>query len=64
MMTKKKLSPCPFCGQNDELPVWDEDLPQHIRKHAFIVICGNCGMRGPWGYTEKEAKQLWNERKS
>lgn len=58
----KEFSPCPFCG-NIELIVLDEDIPQHIRKHAFIVICGDCGTRGPWGYTEKQAIELWNARK-
>jgi hypothetical protein len=28
----------------------------------FFMACGTCGTRGPWGDTEEEAENKWNER--
>lgn len=57
-----QLRSCPFCG-NTELISDLEEVPQNIRESVWIIICGECGTRGPWGNDEKEAEKLWNIRR-
>ena len=48
----KKLKPCPFCGE-------DEDL--YLSVHE--VLCGNCGGNaGSFGKTEDVNNEIWNKR--
>lgn len=53
------LAKCPFC-KNTELILSDTDCGDNVQEFAHIVVCGDCGARGPWGKTEEEAKSLWD----
>lgn len=57
---KSRLRACP-CG-NKEVAL---DQP-HVYRIALWgwkrVICGKCGMSGPWRKTEKGAVAAWNRR--
>jgi Lar family restriction alleviation protein len=45
-----ELKACPFCGSASVLQV------------GSYVRCGRCGAAGPYGETDVEARQRWNER--
>jgi hypothetical protein len=52
---------CHFC-KNDELIATSVDVQGWDPKdYPNAVICGGCGMSGPWGKTEEEAVDKWNE---
>lgn len=62
-----KAKACPFCGSDTErddpyisdvLLETDEKPP----KQYFFVSCGQCEASGPYGETEGEALDAWNER--
>jgi len=57
----RNLAKCPFCG-NRQLIVSEHDCGDNVREHADIVVCGDCGARGPWGDNETDAMDLWNRR--
>ena len=57
----QNLAKCPFCG-NRQLIVSDDDCGANVREHVDIVVCGDCGTRGPWGDTEADAIERWNRR--
>lgn len=44
------IRPCPFCGSFGVALV------------GSFVRCGSCGAAGPYGLTDAEAIQRWNER--
>lgn len=66
----KKLSPCPFCGDRDELET-DDDGGSNV---DVFVRCHGCGAQGPATRVgcrddddgeidlESEAIELWNQR--
>jgi Lar family restriction alleviation protein len=62
-MTKPKLKPCPFCGENEyeesSLGLWImyPKYPSPYRIHC------RCGVDGPCAATEAGAIRLWNRRK-
>ncbi len=45
-----ELKPCPFCGSLGVAIV------------GSFVRCGTCGGTGPYGYSDAEATNRWNER--
>lgn len=47
------LLPCPFCGLEDHVWVFDGD--------ARAIRCTACKATGPFDWPQK-AKQLWNTR--
>lgn len=49
------LLPCPFCGDDDILPVYEDS------HHAWNLCCGVCGARIE-AATESEAIEHWNTR--
>lgn len=59
-----QIAPCPFvknpvANGNEVCILTHEDLGW---RQIFIVCCGDCGARGPWGKTESEALELWNTK--
>jgi Lar family restriction alleviation protein len=52
------LTGCPFCGQDDELTI-DED-----NQGMWRVTCHICKISGPYGYARHEAKNRWNARQT
>ncbi len=44
-----ELEPCPFCGSSGVLV-------------GSFVRCGKCGAVGPYGSTQAEAADRWNQR--
>lgn len=50
MDKKTDIKPCPFCGSLGVAVV------------GSFVRCGKCGASGPFGNTEAEAVQRWNDR--
>lgn len=55
------LAKCPFCG-NRQLISSEDDCGDNVRDLAHIIVCGDCGTRGPWGDTEADAIERWNRR--
>ncbi len=49
MDTIAELEPCPFCGSSGVLV-------------GSFVRCGKCGAVGPYGSTQAEAADRWNQR--
>ncbi len=47
---------CPFCGNNHVEP---EQFPVT----QFVIICSNCGARGPSDLTVIRAWEMWNLRR-
>lgn len=45
-----EIKPCPFCGSLGVAVV------------GPFVRCGSCGAVGPYGHTNGDAVQRWNER--
>lgn len=54
-MSEDRLRPCPFCGGDDELALSEPPLP-------WFVICGACGVEGPYADKRKHAIAAWNTR--
>jgi len=55
------LAKCPFCGSRT-LAESNTDCMDNVQEYAHIIVCGDCGTRGPWGKTEADAIELWNRR--
>ena len=51
----KKLDPCPFCGEKDDLFI-------ESNGRVYSANCGKCKARGGWGYSIAEARSAWNMR--
>jgi len=59
-MEKSKLLRCPFCGSNDA-QLWD-NTSEIVWKHAYQVMCIECGVRTYFFRTKDEAVNSWNRR--
>lgn len=60
-----KTLPC-VCGRKQislwHCPIYIKDSQGVERKtYGTQLVCPNCGKKGAWGKTEREAKILWNE---
>lgn len=55
-----ELKLCPFCGSND-VELWDNDADV-VWKHAYQVMCRECGVRTLFFKTQDEAVKSWNRR--
>lgn len=59
------LAKCPCCGSRDGPYVDTINTPTHqpgrTKKVSPQVICVVCGCRGPWGNSEKDAIEAWEE---
>lgn len=52
---REEVNPCPFCGEEEALALYDYPAG------SFAVSCANCGFRGPaTGYSESDAIAAWN----
>lgn len=51
---------CPYC-KNLELITGDVEIDGNTGVIPCAVFCGGCGMRGPWGETERDAVEKWNK---
>lgn len=51
------VSVCHYCKTHDDLIVIQVD----DQRDYYAVKCGKCGMSGPWGCSEEEAVDRWNE---
>jgi Lar family restriction alleviation protein len=54
-----ELRPCPFCDGDahmDYVPLAESD------EVHYFVVCGSCGVEGPWDNTEAGARRWWNSR--
>jgi len=59
----QKETTCPFCGSEEKEIGSGPELT--IDADAGTVVrCKNCGAYGPWADTIKEARELWEKRKS
>jgi Lar family restriction alleviation protein len=54
----EKLKPCPFCGEEKDLP-FEQD---NIHKHEIRVICNNCGCSSGFSLSKNAAVKTWNTR--
>lgn len=55
------IAACPFC-KRVELIVDEVDLDDHhSEKGSSQVLCGGCGVGGPWDSTEEGAVRKWND---
>ncbi len=59
-MSKQKIQPCPFCGNNDR--EWLGVLIDEEGEHR--VKCGACHAGGPIMRFATTAITAWNERKA
>lgn len=57
-MNRHGLNPCPFCG-NDEVLLYDSDIPAEVGVLGYCVQCHVCGTKGPHG-DKTGAKGQWN----
>lgn len=58
------LEPCPFCGTNDRLRIYN---PFDDDSETEVVTCDQCNAEGPYygcsdSTSETEAIELWNRR--
>jgi Lar family restriction alleviation protein len=63
-MTTETLKPCPFCGSNDRLRLYEPFEPSD---ELVVVTCDQCNANGPYygendSQSEAEAVALWNRR--
>ncbi|WP_376753142.1 Lar family restriction alleviation protein [Atlantibacter hermannii] len=56
-----ELKPCPFC--NNPIIGLNVDKAVYGNKWSF-ADCPACGCRGPFGLTEEQGINLWNQRVS
>ena len=56
----KKLKPCPFCYEENDLDVWERQ--GFFTKKPWSVICNFCGAQGPEAESEEKAVEAWNRR--
>ena len=57
-----KLKPCPFCGGEADLRIYD---PPFVPQMQFYVACTNCGaMTHPCNLYKERAIALWNRRQN
>lgn len=63
------LLPCPFCGGDADVVVYDPRLLRPSRNHVYSVFCNECEMMFGWDIdyggiydTEYEAMFAWNTR--
>jgi len=55
------IAVCHYCKHLD-LAVFDVEVTGwKAEDYPSTVACGNCGLRGPWGKTEEESVDKWNE---
>ena len=54
-----RLTPCPFCGENDRLNM---EAYQCDGEFWHYVFCEECLAEGPVGKTEQDTVDAWNER--
>ena len=58
----ERLRPCPFCGaKEDKVELWDDETDV-VWKHAYQVMCIECGVRTYFFRTKDEAVNSWNRR--
>ena len=72
MASEIKLMPCPFCGQDSAMFVYNNNFG--AGKTAAAVLCSNddCGVSTPWQShsrisgrrddSEERAAKVWNRR--
>ena len=53
-----ELKKCPFCGGEADI---ESDISDY-GEMRFYVYCKKCIAEGGWGFSEKEAIELWNKR--
>ena len=67
MNRMKKLTPCPFCG-NEKLVILEESTDSEIYENIinYAVCCdfhrGGCGATSGYRISEEEAIEAWNKR--
>lgn len=58
-MTNEK--PCPFCGSGSvDVEVVDSEAAIWIE---YVVVCKNCGAKGPNDLSPSAARHMWNLRR-
>ena len=66
----EELKSCPFCNEidNSDIELYGRSRLRVysswvVDRHIYFVKCEACGARGPYFFTEKEARAAWNARK-
>lgn len=66
-MDKKRLRPCPFCGNPYVEFVYYPADGVRLFRGRLAVQCnydsGGCGAEGGWRHSVEEARDVWNERR-
>lgn len=60
---KRTILPCPFCGEKEEIYLWEYDTPNGNR---WRIVCCSCMAQIDRGYDQVwgELIDLWNKRVS